>query len=156
MDVEIAGAGEHGALEQAVESARGVEIDGGPGRLGNRRRSRNRGRRRGRDGRGGALGQGGHRLDLERGHRLGFQSRRGGGLRLLLGNVLALHRQDLRDLARVQIALVDQDLAQAGLPPALGLELGGREELLASDELVVQGNPPKQEIIRSWNHCWGG
>ena len=103
-----------------------------------------------------ALGQGGHRLDLERGHRLGLQGRGGGRLRLLLGDVLALYREDLRDLARVQVPLVDQDLAQAVLPPAAGLELGGLEELLARDELVVQGDPPKQEVIRSWSHCWGG
>ena len=99
VDVEIAGAGEQGALEQAVEGARGVEIDGDPG--GRRRRGGGAGTGAVRDGRRGApSARAGIAWTVKRGHRLGLQGRGGGRLRLLLGNVLALHREDLRDLAR--------------------------------------------------------
>ena len=150
-----------GMLEQAVERPRGLQIEGGPG--GSRGRDRNRGRhgRRGQRRRGGHV-EAGHRLHRQGWHRLGVEDRRPdscgrcgrrrrrGGL--LLGDVVALHRHDLGDLLRLQVALVDQDLAQPELAPPQSLELGGLEELLAGDELVVQGDPPEQEVVRCWNH----
>lgn len=68
-------------------------------------------------------------------------------LGLLLFDVLALGYEELLELARVEVTLGDQDFAQAAAVALPLLELGGFHELLARDELVVQGDPPEEEVV---------
>ena len=73
--------------------------------------------------------------------------RRSGCGGLLLGHVVALHGQELLEVLGCQVALFDEDLAEPFRARLAGLPLGRGQELLAGDELVVQGDPPEQEVV---------
>jgi hypothetical protein len=58
-----------------------------------------------------------------------------------------LHREELLELERREVAPVHQQVAQPSLAPFL--ELLGRRlvELIRRDQLVMQGDPPEEDVV---------
>jgi len=106
----------------------------------------------------------GFALATERGRRTRIGGRRRGlilgrnrgcrslALGLALGEKVALHDEQLLDLARRQVAHLGEDLGE--LAPAAGEreQRGDLFELALRDELVMQGEPPDEELVRRRGH----
>ena len=112
----------------------------------------------------GLAGVGGRRGRRDGGgwsHRHGPQGRRGGGCRSrrrrrrLAVEDLALGGQELLEAARADEAALHHELADLPLPAFAGLLPGNLGELVLGDELVVQGEPPDQEVLMA-GHLTGG
>ena len=100
-----------------------------------------------RDGR--RAGRDGSRRCCGRPHRHGHRRR---GRRGPLRDHVLLHHHQLLELARLQVAQLEEDLAQAGVVPAAGLLPGGLGELVHADQLVVDGQAAEQRRVFGLGH----
>ena len=65
---------------------------------------------------------------------------------------LKRHEKWLLELVGRQKSLFDQDLAELARASLSRLRLRNLDELLAGDELVVQGDPPEKEVVWARSH----